>query len=42
MRVYFAILKQNDELVLILTGGNKNGQDKDIKRACKILRAYTS
>ncbi len=38
-RVYYAYLaKQN---ILLLLGGNKNGQDKDIKTAKKIFRKYT-
>lgn len=37
-RVYYAIIPP-DNIVLLL-GGNKNGQDKDIKRAKKILKNY--
>jgi putative addiction module killer protein len=38
-RVYYAYLaKQN---ILLLLGGNKNGQDKDIRKAKKIFRKYT-
>ena len=37
-RVYYAYLaKQN---ILLLLGGNKNGQDKDIRKAKKIFRKY--
>ena len=37
-RVYFA--KVDGEILLLLIGGNKNGQDKDIKKAKKILKDY--
>lgn len=37
-RVHYAYLaKQN---ILLLLGGNKNGQDKDIRKAKKIFRKY--
>lgn len=35
-RVYYVIL--SDSKVILLLGGNKNGQDKDIKKASSILR----
>ncbi len=35
LRVYFGYLEKTK--ILILLGGNKNGQDKDIKKAKKIL-----
>lgn len=38
LRVYFSIFTSGPDVVFVLTGGNKNGQDKDIKRARKILR----
>jgi len=38
-RVYYALIPEND--VLILLGGNKNGQEKDIHKAEKIFRKYT-
>ncbi len=39
-RVYYAIIPVRNVIVLI--GGNKNGQNKDIKQAEKILRKYTN
>lgn len=39
-RVYYAYIPEKK--ILLLLGGNKNGQDKDIKQAKKILRQYTS
>lgn len=38
-RVYYALVPEAN--VLILLGGNKNGQDKDIKKAKKLLHKYT-
>ena len=38
-RVYYAYLAKTN--VLLLLGGNKNGQSKDINQAKKILRKYT-
>ena len=35
LRVYFGYLENTK--ILVLLGGNKNGQDKDIKKAKKIL-----
>ena len=37
-RVYYAYLAEYD--ILILLGGNKNGQSKDINQAKKILAKY--
>ena|SRR3990167_4446717 len=37
-RVYYAYLAKYE--LLLLLGGNKNGQDKDIKQAQKIFRKY--
>lgn len=37
-RVYYAYIAKYN--VLLLLGGNKNGQSKDIKQAEKILRKY--
>lgn len=38
-RVYYVhLLKEN---ILLLLGGNKNGQNYDINKAKKILRNYT-
>ncbi len=36
-RVYYSLVL-NEELSLVLLGGNKNGQSKDIKKARKILK----
>ena len=38
-RLYYAYISELD--ILLLLGGNKNGQDKDITKAKKILRKYT-
>ncbi len=35
-RVYYGFIKKIN--VILLLGGNKNGQDKDIKKAAKIFR----
>ena len=37
-RIYYALIPPNN--VILLLGGNKNGQDKDIKAAKKILKSY--
>lgn len=39
-RVYFAYIPEKK--ILLLLGGNKNGQDKDIRQAKKILRKHIS
>ncbi len=38
-RVYYSYLAEQN--ILLLLGGNKNGQDKDIRKAKKIFRKYT-
>lgn len=38
-RLYYAYIQE--EQILLLLGGNKNGQNKDINYAKKILRTYT-
>jgi len=38
-RVYYAFLIEKN--ILLLLGGNKNGQNKDIKEAAKILKNNT-
>lgn len=38
-RVYYVYLPEKD--VLLLLGGNKNGQNYDIKQAKKIFKKYT-
>jgi putative addiction module killer protein len=35
-RIYYALLPKS--AIILLLGGNKNGQDKDIKKASTILR----
>lgn len=40
-RVYYAVVEDgNGDLVLLILGGNKNGQSADIKEAKKILKLY--
>jgi len=34
-RIYYVIIKETN--IILLLGGNKNGQDKDIKKASNIL-----
>ena len=36
-RVYFTIIKDGESIMIVLLGGNKNGQNKDINKARKIL-----
>ncbi len=38
-RIYYAFIAEYN--ILLLLGGNKNGQDKDITKAKKILSKYT-
>jgi putative addiction module killer protein len=38
-RLYYAEIPERQ--ILLLLGGNKNGQDKDITQARKILKEYT-
>ncbi len=37
-RIYFSYIAELD--IVLLLGGNKNGQDKDIKKAKNILKKY--
>jgi putative addiction module killer protein len=38
-RIYFTLVKdENDNIIILLLGGNKNSQDKDIQRAKSILK----
>ena len=37
-RIYFAVKKVGAKIIILLLGGNKNGQDKDIKKARSLLR----
>jgi len=40
-RVYYSILTDDaGDVTLLILGGNKNGQDSDIKKARKILKKY--
>lgn len=40
-RVYFSMIRdEKDRVVVLILGGNKNGQDKDIRKARKILTTY--
>jgi putative addiction module killer protein len=39
IRVYFTI--KHNKLILLLSGGKKNGQEQDIQKARDILRAFT-
>ena len=39
-RIYFAHIPERK--VLILLGGNKNGQDKDIRKAKSLYKKYTT
>jgi putative addiction module killer protein len=40
-RVYYSVMEdENGDLTLLILGGNKNGQDSDIKKARKILNRY--
>lgn len=36
-RIYFTVKEDNGKVVVLLLGGNKNGQDKDIKKAKSFL-----
>lgn len=38
-RIYYAFLPETN--ILLLLGGNKNGQNRDISQAAKILKEYT-
>ncbi len=40
LRIYFS--KVGDNIILLINGGNKNEQKKDIKRAEVLLEKYTS
>ncbi len=39
-RLYFAHIPEKK--ILLLLGGNKNGQDKDIRKAKSLFKKYTS
>jgi putative addiction module killer protein len=39
LRVYFTLIRyQEDRMILLLLGGNKNSQDWDIKKAKSIIK----
>jgi putative addiction module killer protein len=42
IRIYFGIVKREKETVLLVLGGNKSGQEKDIKKAKKIFQRETT
>ena len=35
-RIYYTEMLVNGEMLILILGGNKNGQDKDIKKAQKV------
>ena len=39
-RIYYTVYKDNGKVVLLLIGGYKNGQTKDIQKAKKIIKKY--
>ena len=40
-RIYYSVMEDADGLLtLLILGGNKNGQDSDIKKARKVLKKY--
>lgn len=39
-RIYYTIYAEKDRKVLLLLGGNKNGQNKDIKKAKSLISKY--
>ncbi len=39
-RIYFTIYQNKDKIVLLLLGGYKNGQNKDIKKAKSLIKKY--
>jgi len=39
-RIYFTIYEDKDKVVLLLLGGYKNGQNKDIKKAKALITKY--
>lgn len=36
-RIYFVVKASKEKIIVLLLGGNKNGQDKDIKKAKSFL-----
>lgn len=42
-RIYFIKVRlRTEEIIILLLGGNKNGQEKDIKKARALYSRYTS
>ncbi|NGX48889.1 MAG: hypothetical protein K940chlam5_00483 [Candidatus Anoxychlamydiales bacterium] len=39
-RIYFSIFQDKEKMVLLLLGGYKNGQKKDIKKAKALITKY--
>ena len=39
IRIYFTLVELGDKTVFLLLGGNKNGQDKDIKKARTLIQS---
>lgn len=37
IRIYFRIKSHNNKIAILILGGNKNGQQKDINKAKKVL-----
>jgi putative addiction module killer protein len=41
-RIYYTVIKKDNELVFLILGGNKNGQQKDIDKAKKVAKELHS
>jgi len=40
-RIYYSVMEDDSgDLTLLILGGNKNGQDSDIKKARKVLKKF--
>ena len=39
-RIYFTVYQEKDKIVLLLLGGYKDGQNKDIKKAKTLIAKY--
>lgn len=42
LRIYFGIVRRGRDIVLLVLGGDKHGQEKDIKKAKKIFSRETA
>jgi putative addiction module killer protein len=42
IRIYFGIVRRGKDIVLLVLGGDKHGQEKDIKKAKKIFNRETA